>query len=129
MFRKVAPMLLVDDVDRGIRFYHDVLGGKVTAVHPEGPPHEWAALELDGVELMLWERRAAEREYPGIAVADNPACFIAYIYVDDVDALYERVKGKAEVLMGPVDQFYGIREFTIRDPSGFILTFAQEKVS
>jgi len=122
-------MLLVDDVDRGIRFYRDVLGGKLSAVYPELPPHEWASLDLDRVELMLWERRAAKREYPGLRILENPAGLIIYIYVDDVDALYERVKDKAEVLMEPVDQFYGIREFTIRDPFGFILTFAQEKGS
>jgi len=29
--------------------------------------------------------------------------------------------------MEPRDQFCGIREFTIRDPFGFVLTFAQVK--
>ena len=27
--------------------------------------------------------------------------------------------------MEPKDQFYGIREFTVKDPLGFILTFIQ----
>lgn len=29
------------------------------------------------------------------------------------------------VLMEPKDQFYGFREFIIRDPYSFVLTFAQ----
>jgi len=78
------------------------------------------------VEIMLWRKDGARREHPGLEIPGSPASFIAYIYVDDVDALYERVRGRAEVLMEPKDQFYGIREFTIRDPFGFILTFAQE---
>ena len=128
MFRKVAPMLLVENVDRVVRFYREVLGAKLSASLPESPPFEWASLELGEVELMLWDKEAARKEYPGLVIPENPASFIAYIYVDDVDVLYERVKGMAEVLMAPVDQFYGVREFTIRDPFGFILTFAQEKV-
>jgi len=129
MFRKVAPMLLVEDVDRVVRFYREVSGAKLSASLPETPPFEWASLELGEVELMFWDKEAARKEYPGLVIPENPASFIAYIYVDDVDVLYERVKGMAEVLMAPVDQFYGIREFTIRDPFGFILTFAQEKAS
>ena len=129
MFRKVTPILLVDDVDRGIRFYRDVLGGKLSAVYPELPPHAWASLEFDRVELMLWEKGAVQKEYPDQAISDNPASTIVYIYVDDVDALHQRIRESAEVLMEPVDQFYGIREFTIRDPFGFILTFAQEKAN
>ena len=127
MFRKVAPMLLVDDVDRGIRFYCEALGGRLAAVYPEHLPHEWASLELGGVELMLWHKGAARAEYPGLGVPTDPTGVILYFYVDEVDVLYERVKGMAEVLMTPVNQFYGIREFTIRDPFGFIFTFAQEK--
>jgi len=122
VFQRVAPMLLVEGVERGIRFYYEVLGGRLTAVYPEQPSHEWASLKLEGVELMLWEKDAAKVEYPEL---ESPAGTILYIYVD---ALYERVKEVAEVLMAPVDQFYGIREFAIRDPYGFVLTFAQEKV-
>ncbi len=118
---------MVDEVERGVRFYREVLGAKLAAVHPEESPHEWASLELGEVEIMLWRKDEAREEYPGLKIAESPAGFIAYIYVDDVDALYERVKGKAEVLMEPKDQFYGLRELTIRDPYGFVLTFAQEQ--
>ncbi|MGY4707785.1 VOC family protein [Candidatus Bipolaricaulota sp. J31] len=127
MFRKLAPMFLVGDVERAARFYREVLGGKLAAVYPEQPPYEWVSLKLGEVELMFWEVGAAVREYPGLEIPENLVSFIAYIYVDGLDALYERVREAAEVLMEPVDQFYGMREFTIRDPFGFVLTFAQEK--
>lgn len=76
---------------------------------------------------MFWEKEAAQKGYPGLAIPNNPASFIAYFYVDDVDALHERVRGKAEVLMDLKDQFYRIHEFTVADPFGFVLTFAQVK--
>ena len=84
-------------------------------------------MELDGGELMFWEKEAARKEYPDLVISANPASFIAYFYVEDVDALYERLRSKVEVLMEPKDQFYGVHEFTIRDPFGFVLTFAQVK--
>ncbi len=126
MYRSIAPMLLVDEVKRGIRFCREILGARLAAVHPEKLPHEWATLKFGEVEIMLWRKDGAREEYPGLEIPESPASFIAYVYVDDVDDLYERVKGKAEVLMEPKDQFYGLREFTIRDPYGFVFTFAQE---
>ena len=45
--------------------------------------------------------------------------------VEDIDKLYEHVKDEVTVVMKPKDQFYGIREFTIRDPFDFVWTFAQ----
>jgi len=59
MFRKIAPIFLVDDVRRAIRFYKDVLGAKLSASLPKSPPYEWASVKLEGVELMFWEKEAA----------------------------------------------------------------------
>lgn len=49
-----------------------------------------------------------------------------YMHVDDVDALYARIRGRAEVVQAPHDTAYGMREFTIRDLNRFWLTFGQE---
>jgi catechol 2,3-dioxygenase-like lactoylglutathione lyase family enzyme len=59
MFRKIAPIFLVDDVRRAIRFYKDVLGAKLSASLPRSPLYEWASVKLEGVELMFWEKEAA----------------------------------------------------------------------
>ena len=40
MFRKVAPMFLVDDVERAIQFFQNVLGAKPSASLPKSPPYE-----------------------------------------------------------------------------------------
>jgi uncharacterized glyoxalase superfamily protein PhnB len=54
-----------------------------------------------------------------------PANFIAYIYVEDAKSLCDRVGGEVEIILEPTDQPYGIREFAIRDPFGFVLVFAE----
>jgi uncharacterized glyoxalase superfamily protein PhnB len=49
-----------------------------------------------------------------------------YVYVDDVDALHEElVERGAEILHAPVDTEYGMRDFRVRDPHGYILAFGK----
>jgi uncharacterized glyoxalase superfamily protein PhnB len=50
--------------------------------------------------------------------------FDVYVYVDDVDALHaELVERGADLLHGPVEQAYGLRELRVRDPHGYVLAF------
>jgi uncharacterized glyoxalase superfamily protein PhnB len=42
-----------------------------------------------------------------------------------IDALFAAVKDRAPVEMPLTDQFYGMREFTIKDPDGYVVIFAQ----
>ena len=48
-----------------------------------------------------------------------------YVYSDDVDGLYQRLKDRVEVVEGLDDTFYGMREFIIRDLNRFWITFGQ----
>jgi hypothetical protein len=49
-----------------------------------------------------------------------------YAYTDDVDTLYDRIKDRVEIVEGPHNMFYGMREIIVRDPNGFWLTFGQQ---
>jgi uncharacterized glyoxalase superfamily protein PhnB len=52
--------------------------------------------------------------------------FDLYVYVDDVDAYHdELVERGADVLHGPVNQGYGLREIRVRDPHGYVLAFGK----
>ena len=49
-----------------------------------------------------------------------------YFRCDDVNAFWESVKDKAEVVY-PIEDFdYGMREFAVRDNNGYLLQFGQE---
>jgi uncharacterized glyoxalase superfamily protein PhnB len=53
-----------------------------------------------------------------------PGPVAVYVVADDPDALHERaVVAGAEIVMGPVDQPYGSREFAARDPHGNVWSF------
>ena len=126
MYKGLAPMLLVDDVDAALAWYQDVLGAKLQYKLPDNPPFEWVSILLDGVEIMLARKDSAKSWYTdAVKSADTPTNCIIYIYVEDTEALYGRIKDKAKVVMKPADQYYGMREFVIKDPFGFILIFAE----
>jgi catechol 2,3-dioxygenase-like lactoylglutathione lyase family enzyme len=48
-----------------------------------------------------------------------------YVYTEKVDDLYRRLEGRVEVVEGPHDTFYGMRELIIRDLNRFWITFGQ----
>jgi len=51
-----------------------------------------------------------------------------YVYTDNVDELYERLKDSVDVVEKPHDTFYGMRELIIRDLNRFWITFGEESV-
>jgi uncharacterized glyoxalase superfamily protein PhnB len=51
-----------------------------------------------------------------------------FIEVEGVDAIHDRVTPHATIVMPIVTQWYGMREFAIEDPEGYVITFA-ERVS
>jgi uncharacterized glyoxalase superfamily protein PhnB len=42
-----------------------------------------------------------------------------------IDALFDSVQSKARVVMPLKDQFYGMREFGMEDPDGYVIFAAQ----
>lgn len=109
----LTPMLTtVPEIAPAIAFYHDVLGFEC-----DSRMEAWACLTKDGVEVMFALPNAHLR-------FDKPQ-FTGSLYFrcDDVDAIWEQVKARAEVVY-PVEDFeYGMREFAIRDNNGYLLQF------
>jgi uncharacterized glyoxalase superfamily protein PhnB len=49
-----------------------------------------------------------------------------YVYTEDVDDLYGEIKESVEIVQGPHNMFYGMREVIVRDLNGFWITFGQQ---
>jgi uncharacterized glyoxalase superfamily protein PhnB len=49
-----------------------------------------------------------------------------YIYVNDLDALWIAIKDRVTAEWGPEEMPYGMMEFAIRDPDGYLLSFGEE---
>jgi predicted enzyme related to lactoylglutathione lyase len=117
-----ATVLLVEDVRRATDYYRDALGFDVE-LYNRIPDH-YGYAQRDGCHVHF-------ARFDGVTSRPNsevvpPDMFDAYFWVDDVDRLYgDVVERGAEVVHGPVDQGYGLREFRVRDPNGYILAFGQ----
>ncbi len=96
----------VDDQERALRFYTEVLGFVKKADFSQGP-YRWltvaSAEEPDGTELQLAlnDRPAAKAYQQATFQQNQPA---AMFFTDDVQADYERMKARgAEFTMPPTD--------------------------
>jgi predicted enzyme related to lactoylglutathione lyase len=117
-----ATVLLVDDVQRALEYYRDRLRFEISEY--DRLPEHYGYASRDGCHVHF-ARFEGVRPRPNNEVAP-PDMFDVYIYVEDVDAFHsELVERGADLLHGPVDQGYGLREVRVRDPHGYILAFGK----
>jgi catechol 2,3-dioxygenase-like lactoylglutathione lyase family enzyme len=123
--KRAAPFFLVDDVFATAEFYRDMLGFSVGKFF--GDPPSFTIVQRDEVRILLRQVRhkRASVGRPNRAVMDET--FDAYIWVSNVDALAAELRTKkADILEGPVDRIYEMRELLVRDLNGYALAFGQE---
>ena len=131
-FSDVTPNLIVSDIDRSIAFYRDVLGFSVFATVPEAGPFVFAWMQRDTVNVFLNTVGSVKDEHPELAARPLGGTATLYIMVEadspaaGIDALFDSVKSKARIIMPMKDQFYGMREFGIEDPDGYVIFAAQQ---
>ena len=123
--KKLSPNLMVDDVNRTIDFYRDVLGFELIASVPEAGTLNWAMMKCGGVELMFQSWSSLGDDLPQLRKAMPPGPVLLYIDVESVQILRQQIEGKAALLKEIQVTFYGTKEFTIQDCNGFILAFAE----
>jgi predicted enzyme related to lactoylglutathione lyase len=127
--------LAVDDHDKAVAFYRDVLGLEVrndvgyesmrwVTVGSPSQPEVDIVLEPPAVNPSM---SADDRS----AVADLMAKGVygrVVFWTEDCDATFERVQAAgADVVQEPTDQPYGVRDCAFRDPAGNEVRFTQAK--
>jgi lactoylglutathione lyase len=124
-FKKLTPNLLVNNVERSLAFYVDTLGFERGMTVPDASPFAFASVVGGPVEIFLNDAATAVKEYPAFAGKPIGATGTLYIEVDGVDALHDRLQAAVRIVMPIATQFYGMREFAIADPDGYLITFAE----
>jgi uncharacterized glyoxalase superfamily protein PhnB len=111
---QLVPILWVNDIEETIAFYRNALGFECRE-----SMEDWACLANNGVELMI----SLPNQHEPFEKLQFTGSF--YFRPDDVDQLWEQLKDRAPVVY-PVENFdYGMREFAIRDNTGYILQFGR----
>ena len=124
-FTKLTPNLLVSNVERSLAFYVDTLGFARGMTVPDEPPLAFASVTSGTVEIFFNDAATAVKEYPAFAGKPIGATGTMFIEVEGVDALHDRLRTNVKIVMPIVTQFYGLREFAIEDPDGYIITLAE----
>jgi catechol 2,3-dioxygenase-like lactoylglutathione lyase family enzyme len=122
----------VDDPDAALVFYRDTLGMTVrNEVANDG--YRWITLVTDSqpeIQIVLSQPHAGRSQEDGDALAAllaKGALPMIQIRCDDLDATFDKVAAAAgvEVLQEPAKQFWGVRDFAVRDPAGNMLRVEQ----
>ncbi|BAH40500.1 MAG TPA: bleomycin resistance family protein [Gemmatimonas aurantiaca] len=113
---RAVPMMHVPDVAATARWYESI-GFTLDGTHVDCGEMLWARLTLGASEFMLnaggTPSQALRREVD------------LYVYVENLEAAYAQVGPVAELVEPIHDTEYGMREFIVRDPNRFWLTFGQ----
>ena len=125
---KLTPNLIVSSVERSLAFYTDVLGFDRGMTVPEESPFAFASVTSGPVEIFFNARSTVARENPQFAGLETAGGNTMFVEVEAVDALHDRIKAAVPIVMAIHTQWYGMREFAIADPDGYVITFA-ERVS
>ena len=124
-FTKLTPNLLVASVERSLAFYVGTLGFERGMTVPDASPFAFASVTSGPVEIFLNDAAGAVKEYPGFTGKPIGCTGTLFIEVEGVNALHDRLQGKVPIVMPIETKFYGMREFAISDPDGYIITFAE----
>jgi len=118
MQKKVVPMLHVPDVRRTVDWYRDI-GFAVTVTYDDA---------RDGLSFAIVSFGTGEVMFSsgGQLSTRHRRDVDLYVYTEDVDDLYDRIKDQVEIVEGPHNMFYGMREVIVRDLNGFWITFGEQ---
>lgn len=125
--KSICPHFVVPDVVVSAEYYRDVLGFKIMGYWFEDPP-VFAIVARDNVEIQLGKSDGGVPPSPNSVRREES--LDAYIWVDDVDALYAELQGRgAKIIEPPTLRLYKCYELTIEDNCGFRLCFAVDTSS
>jgi len=120
---QAVPVLEVTDVAASMAWYHEVLGF-IADPFPQSPPFEFAILRHGGTEIML------RRETPRLRPGPRPYRWDVYLRLAGgrLREVYAELSRRQLVTRRLERMFYGLAEFEVTDPDGYVLCLSEEFV-
>ena len=117
-----ATVLLVKDVVKSANYYRDALGFQYSRFW--GDPPGFCMVWRDPFCLMLSRVDDAEKIVSNFSLNK---IWDAYFWVKDADALFAQFQQQGALIKDePFETDYGVKEFTVNDPDGYLICFGQE---
>ena len=126
-FKALTPNLIVDDVNKTVKFYQETLGFETIMTVPDSGAFDFAMLKLDNVTIMFQSMKGFIEALPDYKDQKVGGTLFLYIDVENLDKVYDKAKiANTEIVVDINTTFYGTREFTMKDCDGYLLIFAEE---
>jgi len=124
---RLTPNLIVSSVEKSVEFYRDLLGFAVEQTVPPdgGGPLAFASLTNGPVRVFFNSTESAYAEHPAFAQQKIGGTLTQFLEVVDIKSAYESLKDRVKVVTPLHLQWYGVWEFNIADPDGYLITFAE----
>ncbi len=123
--KRLTTVLLVKDIEPVIPFWVDRLGFTKTIEVPDGNKLGFVAFQKGAAEVMYQTYASVEKDAPKeVAATAGKGPSYLYMEVDNLDAALAAMKD-VKLVMPVRTAFYGMREFSVQDPGGHFITFAQ----
>lgn len=121
--REASPGFTVDDLEKSLAWYRDVLGFAVEERWEQEGKLTGVSLRAGGVSFMIgqddWKKGRDRKKGEGFRLYCTTT--------QNVDALAEGIKARGGKLdYEPRDEPWGMRDFALTDPDGFKLTIGAE---
>ncbi|MCA9382676.1 VOC family protein [Candidatus Dojkabacteria bacterium] len=117
---EITTELMVDEMQKSLDFYTDLLGFKIVTAVPEENPF-FAIIKNGTVEIMFYERKAFVEEIPDFDKQKLGGTIALYMGIKNLKAEYERVKNQVEIIQNLHKTDYGTEEFSFYDCNGYVL--------
>ncbi len=124
----------VHDPDLALAFYRDTLGLEVRN-DVARDSFRWITVgsaTQPGVAIVLTNYLNGSPDDNDLiaALIAKGALNGVHFSADDLDAAFKKISGSgAEIVQEPTEQFWGIRDFAVRDPSGNLVRIDQPPAS
>jgi len=96
--KKLVPNLMVEDVNKTLKFYKEILGFETVMTVPQEGEFNWAMMKNGHVEIMFQKKESLCQEIPDFKDKKICGTFTLYIDVPDINKLYMDIKNKVTVV-------------------------------
>jgi uncharacterized glyoxalase superfamily protein PhnB len=124
--QKLTPNLVVRDVAASMEFYSRVLGFQRGQTVPGQAPYVFGIVTHGAVEIFFNDQKAVAAEHPALGTRPVGGALTLYIEVQGIEELFQNAQRHGVKITMPMkEQFYGMKEFGMKDPEGWEITFAE----
>ncbi len=118
---KLEPLIYVSDLQKSVKFYTKILDFRLGNLFPNKQNPTYAPIFIGDQKLMLVVSRASNKKFRSRNLGGSGVQF--FVQVNDVDSKWKQISEKAPVVDKIETKSWGDREFTIKDPDGYLISF------